>query len=578
VTILGSSTRCRVAALLLATTASAAHAQQDITGLWGAESVFGPQVRGPITVVRGQAGVTARVGGFEVPVAMTRDSVGFSLPGGQGALRAHPAEDGHTISGFWVQPPGLVMSAAYATPVTLTLVAPGVWRGDLDPLDEAWSLYLDIVRQPDGVLRGVFRNPEANWRGPASAYRVESTGNMLKFFDADSGRLAETAGYDPAERRIMTVFGVPMVLTSRARDQAVGFYARSPAESTYVYRAPVALGDGWSTARASTVGLDESRLAALVERMAGVDPAGNRSLLVHSVLVARHGRLVFEEYFHGFDASRRHDLRSAAKTFTSVLVGAAILHGAPLRDTSRVYALLAPQAATDSVRQRITLARLLTHSSGLACDDNNDDSPGNEDRLQSQHQQPDWYQYMLDLPMAHDPGSTYAYCSGGINLATGMLAAATKQWVPTLFERWLARPMGITHYAITLTPTGQAYGGGGWQLRPRDLLKFGQLYLDRGMWQGTRLVDAGWLTRSTGNQIDAGDGNSDGYAWHRRVLHVEGHDYEEYNASGNGGQLLIVVPALDIAVVFTAGNYQQYSVWRAFLDELVPRYVLAGAR
>src|SRR3984957_10373283 len=263
--------RCcrRITALLLVTAlsvpASVAWAQGDIAGLWGAESVFGPQVRGPITIVRGQTGVTARVAGFEVPVTMTRDSVGCSLPGGQGTLRAHRTDDGRTIRGFWVQPPGLVMSAAYATPVTLTLVAPGVWRGDLDPLDEAWSLYLNIVRQPDGVLRGVFRNPEANWRGPASAYRVESTGDMLKFFDADSWRLVDTAGYDPAERRITTAFGVPMVLTSRTRDQAVGFYARSPVESTYVYRAPVALGDGWSTARASTVGLDESRLAALVE-------------------------------------------------------------------------------------------------------------------------------------------------------------------------------------------------------------------------------------------------------------------------------------------------------------------------
>ena len=78
-------------------------------------------------------------------------------------------------------------------------------------------------------------------------------------------------------------------------------------------------------------------------------------------------------------------------------------------------------------------------------------------------------------------------------------------------------------------------------------------------------------------QIDAPNGTSDGYGWHRYTFVVGGKTYQEYEANGNGGQFLIVVPAFDLAVVFTAGNYNQYRIWRKFRDDLVPRYILAAA-
>ena len=195
--------------------------------------------------------------------------------------------------------------------------------------------------------------------------------------------------------------------------------------------------------------------------------------------------------------------------------------------------------------------------------------------MQGQTAQPDWYRYALALPMAHDPGSTYAYCSGGTNLAGGMVAAATRTWLPELFDRAVARPLGIARWHVNLMPTGEAYSGGGMYLRPRDLLKVGQAYLDGGVWRGRRVVSRAWVARSTARQADAPDGSSDGYGWHRHQLAWGGRTWDEYEANGNGGQLLIVVPALDVVVVFTAGNYNRYGVWRTFRDELVPRYVLA---
>src|SRR5207302_5181519 len=115
----------------------------------------------------------------------------------------------------------------------------------------------------------------------------------------------------------------------------------------------------------------------------------------------------------------QHDLRSAGKTFASVLLGAAMKQGVSIGPQTPIYTLLsakAPFANPDPRKSGITLAHLMTHTSGLACDDNDDASPGNESTMQSQTAQPDWWKYTLDLPMAHDPGTRYAYCSAGMNL------------------------------------------------------------------------------------------------------------------------------------------------------------------
>ena len=122
--------------------------------------------------------------------------------------------------------------------------------------------------------------------------------------------------------------------------------------------------------------------------------------------------------------------------------------------------------------------------------------------------------------------------------------------MPAFFEQAVAGPLDIKHWAMNLMPNGDGYSGGGLYLRPRDLLKLGVAYLDSGVWHGRRLVSAEWVRQSTAHQIDASPESSDGYGWHRFMLHTaDGRTYQEYEASGNGGQLLIVVPTLDLAIV-----------------------------
>ncbi len=354
-------------------------------------------------------------------------------------------------------------------------------------------------------------------------------------------------------------------------------------------------GDGWTTARARDVNMDEAALARLVQSVIDGDPTARDARLMHSLLVARRGKLVLEEYFFGFDRDDVHDLRSAGKTFSSVLLGAAMMRGARARPETPLYDLVAgmgPFANPDPRKSRITLAHSMTHATGLACDDNDDASPGNEDKLQGQ-KEPDWWKYTLDLPVVHDPGSRYAYCSAGINLMGAALKAATGTWLPELFESAVARPLDFGQWYWNLMPTGEGYLGGGARLRPRDLLKVGQAYLDGGVWRGRRIVDASWVKVSTSPKMEISPATTgmsaedfenayvpakDAYAWHLTELRSGERTYHGYLASGNGGQLLIVVPELELAVVFTAGNYGQFWIWGRFTSDIVPKEIIPAIR
>ena len=565
----------------------------SLAGVWGAEDIYGPLVRGELTVVRTAGGWDARVAGFEITARTSRDSIWIVLPDRQGEFRGHMFADSQAIVGFWIQPPGTVMGVPYASPLRLHRAAANhgasVWLGNVVPLDERFSLYLTVRPRPDGSLVGSFHNPEANSRGGAAAFSVERAGATVRFTDtARASRNSPppiVATYDSVQQQLIVPWvdlGRPVVLTRRDRNNTIGLYPRTPAATEYQYQAPLPAPDGWTTARARMVGLDEDRLAELVRYVERGDPLIDTTPLIQSVLVARHGKLVLDEYFYGFDQSRPHDLRSASKTFASVLVGAAMMRGAPIGPSTSVYTAFsgdAPFANPDPRKLRITLGELLTHSTGLACDDNGDPAPGNEDVMQSQQAQPDWYKYTLDLPMTQDPGQHYAYCSATMNLAGGVVAAAEHAWLPTLFDRWVATPLQFQRYYVNLMPTDQAYFGGGMQIIPRDLLKLGVAYLQGGVWSGRRIVTKAWVDQSTAQQVGpAGTADADGYAWHRHTLTSGGRTFREYEANGNGGQLLIVLPELDIAVVITGADYQRYGIWRRWRNVLVPQYVIAAAR
>ncbi|WP_233613798.1 MULTISPECIES: serine hydrolase domain-containing protein [Corallococcus] len=501
------------------------------------------------------------------------------FPGGE--LRATLAENGQSITGHWIQPRVLMSGMKFASPVELRTLQPGVWRGTVTPLEDRFSLYLVVKKQPDGSVTAFIRNPERNF-GNRMLFRVELQDRTVRLtattgttqiegtFDAQSGRLS--LPYPP--------FDTTFDFTRRDRSQAVGLYSRTPAPGPYAYQQPIAEDDGWTTASPADVGMDVQPLQNLVQRILDQEPSPESVPAIQGLLIARHGKLIVEEYFQGFDKERPHDLRSSSKSYAPLLIGIALDQGAAFSVDTPVASLFPEYKGKlsnlDARKRKLTVAHLMTMATGLACDDDNPDSPGNEDRLEDSV--PDWYKYTLDLPMVRAPGGGKAvYCSANINLLGGVLRNTTRTWIPEFFTQNVATPLQMRGYHVDLMPDGEQYLGGGIYMRPRDALKLGQLYLSGGTWNGKRVVSQRWVERSVANQATMPDGRTYGYTWWRHELRVGDRVYSQYEASGNGGQLVMVVPELDLVVLFTAGNYNHVALWRKFREELLPRYIMAAA-
>ncbi len=524
-----------------------------LVGVWGSERTVDPAPRGDLTIRRD--GWTASLAGFIVPVQVQGNAIDFQLPAGQGWFRG--ALRGGRIEGHFVQPRAPAADTAYATPVVLEPLGARAWRGRVEPLEQTFAMYLVVEEGSGGVLPAVLHNSELNLtrRRPLT---VEVEGDRVRLLDRGKDFLH---GQIEGDRLILgpdPVDGGSVVLSRRTRDSAVGLYARTP-EAPVVLRPPLAGNDGWRTTAPDAAGLDGGRLSAMVERIS--QPS---SPPVHGVLIARHGKLAFEEYFHGYTADRLHDLRSAGKTFGTTLVGIAGI------DVRAPLASFFPEVALGPEKAAITVEHALTMSTGLACDDDDPESPGEENRMQGTA---DWYRHILELPVLHPAGTFAAYCSGTVNLLGGVVRHATGAWLVDLFADRIARPLQFGRYAVNLGHNGDMYFAGGLRLRPRDFLKLGQTFLAGGVWNGRRVVPEAWVRAATQPHARLNNGSTDGYNWW--IQEIGGA--RTYNAGGNGGQFVYVVPDRDLVVAFTGGGYGQFGLMHGFAEQLLAQFVLPAA-
>ncbi|MEM9552783.1 MAG: serine hydrolase [Acidobacteriota bacterium] len=561
----------------------------ELVGLWSAERRSGPRLRGSLVVERDGADVLVRLGGVAATARFDGDRLDVAMPHDLGRLRVRV--DGDGLRGHWIQPPGEFLSGSWATPVVLDRLpstapgdaSPATWRGSVEPLDDRLTLFLAIERDPargDGALRGFLRNPERNIGVYLRLGAVVLDGGEAVLQRADGSELGRARRHTDPERLSLHVQGTTFDFARVDPAAALGFAPRIEAPPLRGLVRPTARADGWRVAAPAEVGLDQTRLSAFVDRLRAQVPRGLREPALQALLVARGGHLVVEEYFGGFHAERPHDTRSAGKTLSSLLVGTAVdrdlvaVDDHVLAHVGARWPVADLESEPDPRLAALRVEHLLTMSSGFDCDDDDSETPGSEDRMQSQDAQPDWIRYILDVPMVRMPGTRGVYCTAALNLLGGVLTEATGTWLPRLVDERLMRPLDIEHYHLNLMPTGDAYLGGGWHLRPRDFLKFGQLVLDGGEWNGERVVSADWLARSLEPAASLNEADDYGYAWWLSTAPYGEREVEVAYASGNGGQLLLVVPSLDLAVVFMGGNYGDYGTWRAFREEWLPRELL----
>jgi len=555
---------------------------EKLLGLWGMEQTYGPTVRGELTIDSRGGGWHAQIAGFDAAVELREQQLRFALAGDRGEFRGRFTTGKKEILGEWIQSPVIALNQRYASPVRLAEVVRGVWRGVVEPLESRVTFFVMIERQADGSIAAYLRNPEHNWFGRGT-YALSTTGGRITL---KRGQQLLEGRYDQESDLLLLelVDGAPMLkLTRRRREEALGFVPRVAA-TAYRYRQPIDEKDGWQTGSLAEAGLDPARLAALVEKILAADPAEN-SLNLQSLLIARHGKLVMEEYFYGFTSERAHNMRSASKTYATMLVGIARDHGAKIAADAPALSFF-PQYASfanlDDRKRKITLGDLMNMASGL-CDDG--DPKFNEDAMQEQSEQPDWYKFALDLPMKKDPGGKDAvYCSSNLNLVGGAVRHATGRWLPEYFDEFVAQPLQFRNFYMNLMPTGEGYMGGGLQLRPRDQLKVGQVYLAGGVWNGKRVLSRQWVEESLQERssfVSGGDFDPPvhgyGYGWHTRARKVGHKTYRDFFMGGNGGQNVIILPDLDMVVVFSGGNYGEARKFFRWESELLPQYIIPAA-
>lgn len=552
-----------------------------LAGLWEAKLRFGPDIRGPLIIEHAAGEWRAEIAGRSTAARRTGDTIVFELPDGRGGFRGQLDSGRRRIVGHWIQAPTVASGSRYASPVTLERAGNAErWFGAIDPLADEFTMYLKVEPAADGSLRAFLRNPERNIGRFTRVAALERTGPVVRLLAAanagDSDRvLAEGVLRDD-------VLSVPLrggTYDFRRVDpgQASDFYPRSRpgAGAAYRYRPPPPLDDGWPVATPEEVGMSRTALERLVRMIIDTPIDSVSAPEIHGVLIARHGRLILEEYFHGEHRDKPHDTRSAAKSLTAVLLGAAIHAGVPLDAQSSVYRVMNGGTLPTNLEPRkraLTLEHLLTMSSGLDCDDNDDDSPGNEDRVAEQTAEPDWWKLTLGLRMIREPGERAVYCSVQPNLVGGVIRTASGRPLTELFHDLVAEPLQIHRYWMNLTPLGEAYMGGGARFLPRDFLKLGALMLNGGTWGGRRVVTEAWARRATSHVVDLGR-QQYGYLWYVIEFPYQGRTVRGFYAGGNGGQVVMGVPELDLVVAFFGGNYNDRVMFQT-QERLVPEYVL----
>jgi CubicO group peptidase (beta-lactamase class C family) len=313
---------------------------------------------------------------------------------------------------------------------------------------------------------------------------------------------------------------------------------------------------GWRSSTPEAQGMDSDLLAQ------AFDYVRQYQIPIHSLLIVRNGYVVLDAYFYPFQEGQVHDGASMTKSITSTLIGI-VIGEHKLSSVRQPVLSLFPERKVgnrDERKDRITIEHLLTMTSGLDCHFDHE-----EITLKEMMQSKDWVQFMLDLPMAAEPGSKFEYCSGGLHLLSGIISQTTGNNALEFARRELFQPLGIENVIWPSDPHGVSYGWGDLHLRPRDMAKIGYLWLNQGRWEGRQIVPTEWMQAATQTHLhpDWGSGEYGYGLW----VYPQRNPIV-YEALGRGGQRISVTPAKNVIVVFTGGEFEPGNIGK-FIGESI---------
>lgn len=302
--------------------------------------------------------------------------------------------------------------------------------------------------------------------------------------------------------------------------------------------------------------------SAILEFLDQID-AGQFEL--HSIMLLRRGQVVVEGWWLPFRPEDPHPLFSLSKSFTSTAVGLAIAEGLiSIEDRVLSYFPEEKPSEVSPYLEAMRIRHLLTMSTGHA-----------EDTFASLFQDPDgnWARAFLAQPVIEEPGARFVYNSGATYMLSAILQKVTGQTLLTYLQPRLFEPLGIQGAEWETCPQGICVGGWGLSLKTEDIARFGQLYLQKGIWRGRRLLSEEWVEAATSAQIAAGSNPESDWE--------QGYGYQfwrcrfgAYRADGAFGQFCVVMPVQEAVLVMTARVEDMQAVldlvWKYLLPAMQP--------
>ena len=327
---------------------------------------------------------------------------------------------------------------------------------------------------------------------------------------------------------------------------------------------------GWQLSKAH---YDHSKIEALNRKI-----AENRFENINGIIVIKDQKLLIEEYFNGADRHTLHDPRSVGKSFASTLLGIAIKDNYISSEHTYLkdFYNLESYKNYSTKKDAVTLKSLLTMSSGFMGDDSDYSSPGNEENM---YPTDNWVTFSLDLPMqqTYNIGEDFTYFTGGVVVLGDIIHKSVPGGLVTYADDKLFKPLGITKYKWQYTPQNIGNTAGGIQLRALDFAKFGQLYKNKGQWNGQQILSDTWVKKSLSKQVSqahAGIKNGYyGYLFWNKTYTIDGTSYEASFCSGRGGNKIFIFKELPFVIVITSSAYNNPNA-HSDVDKMMTTYIL----
>jgi CubicO group peptidase (beta-lactamase class C family) len=477
-------------------------------------------------------------------VVLTKNKLSFKLPQVRGIFNAVISEKDGTIDAKWIQFGTTVLLNFKKEVSSDNAGINGKWvckrMVPKNALRQLYRIYKDSA--------GQYKSDYFHLAGVNEKVEVKKiyVSNDTIYITSKQVSLSGVLSKDPAVMEVNAHHKsskFPFILNRVNPDTISSFHPRplkNGVPPEFIYARPVETKDGWKTAEAGN--------AEFLGKMGAMMKSIMKEELKHveGIVVAKGGKLIFEEYFYQSSRNKKHDLGEITGSITSALTGIAADKGFIVNANERVYPFFSDYnlSAVETLKTQITIRHLLNMNTGTSVNDFQHDS---KEHL---YESKDLSIYTLSQPIIRNPGEAFAYNSGNLIVLGSIIEKTTKQTIPDFALKNLFAPLGIKDYTWGYTNKGQAMTCDFFNLSMRDLAKFGQLYLNKGNWAGKRIISEKWITEST-TDADKKDPETLQlkYMWWNTTTTINGKTMPMYFASSFNGSKLFVIPSLDVVFV-----------------------------